>query len=145
LILYLKTFSRNTYLTDIGFDPSGGFLPICRHIPTDDHAVLTSRQEQAFDTRVAQCRYFITERENFFFFFFSERFESNLSNISDQPKFLKEFFACALTGVPEVHKRCLDDLQCPKRWCFDQNYQKTTIVSPSPMPTCGYFPCAPLM
>ncbi|KYN16599.1 hypothetical protein ALC57_11108 [Trachymyrmex cornetzi] len=42
-------------------------------------------------------------------------FESNLSNISDQPKFLKEFFACALTGVPEVHKRCLDDLQCPKQ------------------------------
>ncbi|KYQ58441.1 hypothetical protein ALC60_02566, partial [Trachymyrmex zeteki] len=46
---------------------------------------------------------------------FATCFESDLNNISDQPKFLKEFFACALTGVPEVRKRCLGDHQCPKR------------------------------
>jgi len=45
--------SLGTYLTDVGLDPSRGFLPICRHIPTDNYAILASGQEQAFDVRVA--------------------------------------------------------------------------------------------
>lgn len=51
-----------TYLTGIGLYPCRCFFSICSHIPTHDHAVLSSRQQHSLGACIAQRCYFVAAK-----------------------------------------------------------------------------------